>query len=111
MVGSRRKGRTENRGDIMPRVLLGQIKHETNTFSRLATTLDDYRARYLVYGDDLTSFTNTETEVGGYREAAKRYGWTLVNTLAANATPSGPVTADAWNHLRDTLLAGLDRGP
>ncbi len=95
----------------MPRVLLGQIKHETNTFSRLPTTLDDYRARYLVYGEDMASFADTETEVGGYLEAAQRYGWTLVNTLAANATPSGPVTAEAWAHLRDTLLAGLDRGP
>src|SRR2546421_206082 len=95
----------------MPRVLLGQIKHETNTFSRLPTTLDDYRARHLVYGEDMHSFAGTETEVGGYLEAARRYGWTLVNTLAPNAPPSGKVTADAWAHLRATLLAGLDRGP
>ena len=29
------------------RVLTGQIKHETNTFSNLPTTLDSYRARVL----------------------------------------------------------------
>ena len=35
------------------RVLSGQLKHETNTFSRLPTTLDSYRARYLCLGSEV----------------------------------------------------------
>ena len=33
------------------RVLLAQFKHETNTFSKLPTTLDDYRRHSLVEGE------------------------------------------------------------
>jgi hypothetical protein len=33
------------------RVLIAQFKHETNTFSKLPTTLNDYRKRFLVEGE------------------------------------------------------------
>ena len=33
------------------RVLIAQFMHETNTFSKLATTLDDYRKRWLIEGE------------------------------------------------------------
>jgi len=95
----------------MPRVLLGQIKHETNTFSRLPTALADFRARHLFSGEEMDQHAGTETEIGGYLEAGKRYGWTFLKTVAASATPSGKVTTEAWRTLRDQLLAGLDHGP
>ena len=34
------------------RVLIAQFMHETNTFSKLSTTLDDYRRRFLVEGEE-----------------------------------------------------------
>ncbi len=50
-----------------PRVLIAQFMHETNTFSKLATTLDDYRRRWLVEGDAMMGyFKGTRNEVGGY---------------------------------------------
>lgn len=95
----------------MKRVLVGQIMHETNTFSRLPTGLDDFRARYLKYGDEVPRhFRDTRTEIGACLDAAERYGWTLVHPIAANATPSGPVTAVAWNALKGAILAALDAG-
>ena len=33
------------------RVLIAQFMHETNTFSKLKTTLEDYRKRWLVEGE------------------------------------------------------------
>ncbi|HEX9522762.1 MAG TPA: M81 family metallopeptidase, partial [Reyranella sp.] len=33
------------------RVLIAQFMHETNTFSKLPTTLDDYRKRWLIEGE------------------------------------------------------------
>eukprot|EP01034_Spumella_vulgaris_P005732 gene5732-7311_t len=33
------------------RVLIAQFMHETNTFSKLKTTLEDYRKRWLIEGE------------------------------------------------------------
>jgi microcystin degradation protein MlrC len=95
------------------RVLSGQIKHETNTFSRLPTTLDSYRERYLCLGSDVAkSMRGTLTEMGAFLDAADRFGWSLVHPIAANATPSGRLTPETWRYLRDTLLDSLERdGP
>ncbi|MDD9915828.1 MAG: M81 family metallopeptidase, partial [Rhodospirillaceae bacterium] len=95
------------------RVLTGQIMHETNTFSRLLTDLGAYRARYLYYGDEVAEkLRGTKTEIGGILDSAETYGWTLVHPIAANATPSGKVTADAWAELKGALTkAARDDGP
>ncbi len=58
------------------RVLIAQFMHETNTFSKLPTTLDDYRRRFLVEGEAMVpKFRGTKNEVGGYIDAGARYGW------------------------------------
>jgi microcystin degradation protein MlrC len=95
------------------RVLSGQIKHETNTFSRLSTTLDSYRERYLCLGGDVAkAMRGTLTEMGAFLAAADRFGWSLVYPIAANATPSGRLTSETWYYLRDKLLTSLERdGP
>ena len=53
------------------RVLIAQFMHETNTFSKLQTTLDDYRRRWLIDGEAMVPrFKGTRNEVGGYIDAA-----------------------------------------
>ena len=48
------------------RILIAQFAHETNTFSRLPTTLEDYRRRWLLEGDAIMPrFRGTRTEIGG----------------------------------------------
>ena len=48
------------------RVLIAQFMHETNTFSKLSTTLDDYRRQRLVTGEESARrFTGTRNEIGG----------------------------------------------
>ena len=87
------------------RVLLAQFMHETNTFSKLPTTLDDYRRRFLVKGAAiLSAFKGTKNEMGGYIDAAAKYGWEPVYAVAANATPSGTLTKDTWETIRDIIL-------
>ena len=96
----------------MARVLVAQVMHETNTFSVLPTDEDAYRRRYLVEGPAiLEQFRATNTELGGFVEAAATHGWTLVPAIAANATPSGKVTASCWTRLREAVLAAVDQGP
>ena len=87
------------------RVLLAQFMHETNTFSRLPTTLDDYRRRFLVEGEAIVpKFKGTKNEMGGYIDSAARYGWQPVYAVAANATPSGTLTKETWETIRDIIL-------
>lgn len=88
------------------RILIAQFAHETNTFSRLPTTLEDYRRRWLVEGEAIVPrFRATRTEIGGLIDYAANAGWELVPAVAANATPSGKLTREAWETIRDLILA------
>jgi microcystin degradation protein MlrC len=94
----------------MKRVLLAQIMHETNTFSILPTDEEAYRRRYLVTGGTILSqFKDTSTELGGFIDAAAEYGWTPIPAIAANATPSGKVTAQTWAMLQDAVFEAIDK--
>ncbi len=97
----------------MKRVLLAQIMHETNTFSILPTDEDAYRRRYLVTGERILSeFKGTSTELGGFIDAAEEYVWAPVPAIAANATPSGKVTAQCWAMLQEAVFTAIDaHGP
>lgn len=94
------------------RVLSAEISHETNTFSVLRTNLDDYLRRQCYFGTEIAEhMSGTATEIAAHIDAAKTYGWELIPTVAAHATPSGMTTAETWERLCDTVLAGLDSGP
>jgi len=87
------------------RVLIAQFMHETNTFSKLPTTLDDYRKRWLIEGEAMVArFKGTKNEVGGYIDSIAQYGWQPVWGAAANATPSGTLTQETWETIRDMIV-------
>ena len=95
------------------RVLTGQIKHETNTFSVLPTTLDCYRARLLLEGGEVAEgLSGTNNEIAGLMEVAGAQGWDLTTAVAADATPSGKVSKEAWAHLSGLVLSAIEnKGP
>jgi len=91
-------------------VLVGQIEHETNTFSSFETGLAEFADASLHYGDDvIADLGGTNTAVGGFLRVADREDWDVVPTVAADATPGGPVTAEARETLLDEVLAGIER--
>jgi len=93
------------------RVLTAQIKHETNTFSILPTTLDSYRARFFLEGDAvLPALKGTNSEIAGVLDVAEAEGWDLVAPVAADATPSGRVTAETWSYLKSLVLDAIETG-
>ena len=80
------------------RVLTGLFAHETNTFSRLPTTLDNYRDFVLAFGKDVpAAITGSMLELNGVIQVAGEANWELIHTVAAWATPSGPVTHEVWD--------------
>lgn len=94
------------------RVLSAEISHETNTFSVLRTGLDAYLRRQCYFGDEIAKhMSGTATEIAAHIDAAKRYGWELIPTVAAHATPSGMTTAETWDELCGAVLSGLGTGP
>ena len=90
-------------------VVVGRIKHETNTFSSLATGYDEFAATSLFFGDEIVpEFRDTNTDVGGFLRVADEEGWNVVPTVAANATPGGIVTAEAVDSFVDALVSGIE---
>jgi len=91
-------------------VVIGQIEHETNTFSALPTGMGEFADASLHYGDDvIADLSGTNTAIGGFLRVADDEGWDVVPTVAADATPGGVVTADARETLLDQVLDGIER--
>lgn len=91
------------------RVAIGGIVHETHTFSNVPTPLESFQARHLLLGEELFNLAGTKTSLGGAVDVARQEGLELVPTLYAAATPSGLVTADAFDHLLTLLINGIER--
>jgi microcystin degradation protein MlrC len=94
------------------RILSAEISHETNTFSILPTTLSLYKARRYYRGEEIAqALSGTKTEMGAHLDAAKKYGWELVQPIAAAATPGGKTPAKDWAHLSGAVLEAGQEGP
>lgn len=95
------------------RVLTGLFGHESNAFSKLPTALINFENYLLAFGDDVpTKIQGAKIEPAGVEEAAAEYGWDLVRTVVAWATPSGPVARDAWDACAGAILdAAMSKGP
>jgi len=79
------------------RVLTGLFGHESNAFSILPTTRENFQNYLLAFGDDVpAAIEGAQIEPTGTEQAAKDHGWDLVRTVVAWATPSGPISRDAW---------------
>lgn len=91
------------------RVLIAGFKHETNTFSKLPTDMDAYRARALHYGEDIrAAYTGTNTEIAGFLDACEKYDWEPVLSVVADATPSGLVTREAYDEISGCILKAIE---
>lgn len=89
----------------MFRVLVGSVFHETNTFWPYSTGLAEFAKRDLLFGDDFVrKFKGTHTPLGGIMEVLEQENIEIIPSLAAIAEPSGMVTKEAFDRIRDTLL-------
>lgn len=96
----------------MPRILIAGYQHETNTF---APSLADWAA--FTRGDSFPAFsqgramqdalTGVNIPIGGFIDAAKSQGWTLLPSCWAGAIPSSFVTRDAFERIAGTIVADV----
>lgn len=93
-------------------VLTAELLHETNTFCSLPTTLDTFAERGLLYGEAaIAARQDNNTELGGFLEAARAYGWRVVHTISAHAQPGGIVTRDTFDQLTAPIIAAAAAHP
>ena len=96
-----------------PRIAVGGILHESNTFASDPTELQDFNNRATCRGDEIErEFGRAAHEVGGFFAGAREHGLDLAPTLVANATPAGPVSDEAFESLTDELVQRIrNAGP
>ena len=95
------------------RFVIAMMKHETNTFSPVATPLESFGLDGPLYGQAaMDGFRATNTPFAAFIDIAEAAGAEIVTPLAAEAWPSGPVAADAYRHMnnaiREAVAAGCD---
>jgi microcystin degradation protein MlrC len=88
----------------MSRILLAGIFHETHTFVDDHTELRDFA---VLRGAEMLAGRGDGSPLGGFLEAAARYGWEVLPTVDMRAQPGGMVAdevLDVW--WRDFLVEG-----
>jgi len=88
-----------------PRIAVGLLMQESNSFSPLPTTVETFESYYVYRGDELlTRYGEAGTEVPGFLSVLATAGAEPVPLLAAYATASGTVTRAAF----DTLVGEME---
>ena len=84
------------------RVGIVGISHESNSFSSQPTTLERFR---IERGQEMAArHTGSQSKIAGYLQGAEDFGYTAVPLFVANATPAGPLTAEAYEALVGKVL-------
>ncbi|MCC6718243.1 MAG: M81 family metallopeptidase, partial [Acetobacteraceae bacterium] len=83
--------------------------HETNTFSKVPTTIESFRRGTWITGNGIAGARRaTRTALGGSFEMADKHGWVLAHPICASANPSGHVDDSLFDQVCDMLLEAAD---
>ncbi|MBI3695487.1 MAG: M81 family metallopeptidase [Acidobacteria bacterium] len=95
-----------------PRIAIGGISHESDSFNPAKTGLADFNRRPTAPRETvLEEWLKASDTVSGYVEGARRFDLDLYPLLVAGAQPKGPVTDQAFNTLLGDLIRQLQAGP
>jgi microcystin degradation protein MlrC len=95
------------------KLVLAQMKHETNTFSPVPTPLARFahgRSRPPEGREALEDFQGTGTALGAFIDAAGEAGAEIVLPIAAQAWPSGPVEQGAFEYIAGKIVDAVKQG-
>ncbi|MGZ0190031.1 MAG: M81 family metallopeptidase, partial [Alphaproteobacteria bacterium] len=88
------------------RVLTAELAHETNTFSRRTTNAQSFKDHYVLRGEEtIHARGDANTELAGFADVGRDYGWQIDHVLSAAAGPSGKVERAAFEWLCDPIVA------
>src|SRR5207244_13264950 len=90
------------------RIVTGTFAHETNTFSNIPTTMEEFAKQGISHGDDIPRrFRGTNTIEAAFMDAAEEHGFELIWTVFGSAIPGGPVSHEAFEYFSVHLLVDL----
>jgi len=95
------------------KLVIAQMKHETNTFSPVPTDLRRFaRAQATpLEGEAIrAAFKGTGTAIGAFIELAEKAGAEMVLPVAGNAAPSAPVQTQAYEWMAERILDAVAQG-
>src|SRR2546423_14735322 len=90
-------------------IAIGQLWQETNTFSPLPTTRQDFEDFGVLRGAELIEHMAETNELGGFIQSLRRWPERpeIVGLVRLPAWPSGAATHDTFLWLREEMLAAL----
>jgi microcystin degradation protein MlrC len=90
------------------RIAIAGFMHESNTFSSTRTDREAFESASLKFGDAvIAEWKDAHHEMGGFIEGASRFGYELVPTVMAWATPAGPVTDDVLDEVVGHIIQSI----
>src|SRR6202795_3546707 len=95
------------------RIIIAQMKHETNTFSPVPTPLGRFARGCAAPPDGrdaYEAYKGTGTAVAAFIDIAEKEGADIEIPIAANAWPSGPVENSAFEHMAGRICEAVARG-
>lgn len=99
---------------MAPRILIAGFQHETNTFAPSKATYASFERGEgfpaMARGNDVLALRDVNIPVGGFIQAAQRYGWSLQPVIWAGASPSAHVTEDAFERIAGEIVAAARAG-
>ncbi|MDA1279887.1 MAG: M81 family metallopeptidase [Chloroflexi bacterium] len=89
------------------------ISHETNTFSKVPATYEQFEKAHLLRGQQMVDeYAESEYTIAGYLQAAEELGFEAVPLMYAQTGPIGTITKDAYDRISTEMLNMLrDQGP
>jgi microcystin degradation protein MlrC len=76
------------------------ISHETNTFSKVPATYEQFEKAHILRGQDMVDeYAESDYTISGYLEAAEELGFEAVPLMYAQTGPIGTITKDAYDRI------------
>lgn len=90
------------------RIGIAFFYHESHTFSPVKTGIEDFRKEGYHRGEEIIDvYQNTRTECGGFIDALREQKAEMVPLVTARAVPSGTVTREAYEVIKNDLLRAI----
>lgn len=95
------------------RFALAGLAHETNTFSRVPASYEEFEKTGIARGDELVKeYRESHHTNAGFFDAGEKFGFEVVPLIYATTGPIGTITKDAFDRIVGEMLDLLhDNGP
>ncbi len=95
------------------KLVIAQMKHETNTFSPVPTPIERFARAMPMPPEGAAvreTYAGTGSAIGAFLELAARAGAEIDTPIAAEAWPSGPVHDEAFEYMAGRICDAVRRG-